>query len=227
MRRAPVIAFTAGLTVFGGLLLAGTTQPQPRVPLHAIPATQVSFFAAVVAFEVAVVAGVCAAARALALWRIPTARGADRTYVCRGATISTSALGVAAAGWAVTLGLALNRLPDPNWVSSAVGGFIMIGAAVVAITATQHLRANPFDDADEPSDPRGLFGLTERATGLVQRHPILSCSTVAALSVWPAMAHAETTFIGALPWGLTQAAAVVLAYLVLGPALGLRRPQTA
>jgi hypothetical protein len=40
------------------------------------------------------------------------------------------------------------------------------------------------------------------------------------------MTHAETTFTGALPWGLIQAATVVLAFLILGPALGLRRART-
>jgi len=33
----------------------------------------------------------------------------------------------------------------------------------------------------------------------------------------------ETTCTGALPWGIIQAATVVVAFILLGPALGLRR----
>jgi hypothetical protein len=47
--------------------------------------------------------------------------------VRRCATISTGALGVAATGWAITLGLALNRLTDPNRATAAVFGVMMIG----------------------------------------------------------------------------------------------------
>jgi hypothetical protein len=228
MRRAPVVAFTAGLTVFAGLIVAGRTQPHSAVPMQAMLATQVSFFVAVLAFQVAVVAGVCAASRALAVWRTPAARGDDRAFVRRCTTISTGALGVAATGWAVTLGLALDRLSDPNWVGAAVGGAVMIGAAAVAIATTQRLRMNA-SDAVIGAHPNtdGMFGLAEQAIGLVRRHPVVSCVTVAALSAWPAMAHAETTFTGALPWGVSQAATVVLAFVVLGPALGLRRPHPA
>jgi hypothetical protein len=72
-----------------------------------------------------------------------------------------------------------------------------------------------------------LLSLGERCIALVRRHPVASCTAVAALSAWPAMAHAETTFTGALPWGVTQAATVIVAFVVLGPALELRHPQPA
>lgn len=228
MRRAPLVAFVAGVAVFAGLLVAGKLQPHPAVPVRAILATQVSFFVAVLAFQVAVVAGICAASRALAVSRIPAACGDDRAFVRRCATISTSALGVAATGWAITLGLALNRLTDPNRAAAVVGGVIMIGAAAAAIATTCRLRVNPSDDAtDAQLDPGGLFGLTERFIELVRHRPVVSCTAAAALSAWPAMAHAETTFTGALPWGVIQAATVIAAFVVLGPALGLRHPHPA
>jgi hypothetical protein len=228
MRHAPVVAFTAGVMVFTGLLVAGKTQPHPAVPIQAILATQISFFAAVLAFQVAVVAGVCAASRALATWRAPAVRGEDRAFVRRCAATSTGALGVAATGWSITLGLALSRLTDPNRAAAAIGGAIMIGAAAIAIATILRLRVNPSDDAtDAQPNAAGLFGLAERAIGLIRGHPVVSCTAVAALSAWPAMTHAETTFAGALPWGVTQAATVVLAFVVLGPALGLRRPHPA
>jgi hypothetical protein len=67
MRRAPIVAFVAGVAVFVGLLVAGKSQPRPAAPMNAILATQISFFVAVLAFQVAVVAGLCAASRAVAL----------------------------------------------------------------------------------------------------------------------------------------------------------------
>ena len=228
MRRAPVIAFAAGVAVFAGLIVAGKSQPHPAVPMQAMLATQVSFFAAVLAFQVAVVAGVRAASRALAMWRTSTARGDDRAFVRRCATISASALGVAATGWAVTLALALDRLSDPNWLGAIVGGIIMLVGAGAALATTTRLRINPADDATGTvSETPGLFSIPERSIGLVQHHPILWCGSIAVLSALPAMRHAETTFTGALPWGLIQAATVVLAFLILGPVLGLRRARTA
>jgi hypothetical protein len=227
MRRAPVIAFTAGATVFAGLIVAGKSQPHPAVPMQAVLATQVSFFAAVLAFQVAVVAGACAACRALAIWRTSAARGDDRAFVRRCATISARALGAAATGWAVTLALALDRLSNPNRLGAIVGGIIMLVGASAALATTTRLRINATDDATGTvRETPGLFSIPERSVRLVQHHPIWWCGSIAALSALPAMTHAETTFTGALPWGLIQAATVVLAFLILGPALGLRRART-
>ena len=226
MRRAPFVAFTAGIAVFAGLLLAGRTQQRPAVPMNAPLATQVAFFVAVLAFQVAVVAGFCAASRALALWRSPAAR--DRQFVRRCAIISTGSLGVAAAGWAITLVLAFNRVQHPNSAVGLFGAAFMIGGAGAAIVATYRLRVNPSDDlSDAYVDTNVVLGLGENLIGFVRNHPAASCLTAAALSAWPAMAHAETTFTGALPWGLIQAATVVLAFAVLGPELGLCTPRTA
>lgn len=227
MRRAPIVVFNAGAAVFVGLLVAGRAQPRPAVPMTALLATQVSFFVAVLAFQVAVAAGICAASRAIAWYRTPTARADDRQFVRRAATISTTALGIAAAAWVTTLGIAVDRLAHPNAAAALIGGAIMLGAATLAITWTRHLRFNPSDNSVAVySDPPGIVAVGERAIAVVRRHPVVSCTVIAALSVWPAMAHAETTFTGALPWGIAQAAAVIIAFIVLGPALGLRQPQT-
>jgi len=226
MRRAPIVALAAGAAVFAGLVVAGRSQPRVAVPMSAGLPTQVTFFAAVLAFQIAVVAGICAASRALALWRTPSAHGDDRQFVRRAATISAAALCGAAAGWAITLGLAVNRLAHPNVATALGGGAIMIGAATLALTVTHRLRVNPEANArDAEMEIRHLFGLGERGIAVVRRHPIVSGTAVALLSVWPAMAHAEGTFVGAIPWGVTQAATVVVAFVVLGPRLGLRGPR--
>ena len=41
------------------------------------------------------------------------------------------------------------------------------------------------------------------------------------------MSHAETTVTGALPWGIAQAVAVIGGFVLLGPALDLRRTRAA
>jgi hypothetical protein len=228
MRRAPIVAFAAGLAVVTGFVVAGATQPQSATPTNATLATQVSFFAAVLAFQIAVVAGMCAAARALARWRTSARRGADRQFVRQCTVISTGALGVAAVGWASTMSLALNRLVDPNRATLAIGGVIMVCSAVTAIAAAHRLQVNPSDDADDgPDDTSRFLGVGERVIEFVREHPVVSCAGAAALSVWPAMSHAETTLAGAVPWGIAQAATIVLGFIVLGPALGLRRPSPA
>jgi hypothetical protein len=228
MRRAPIVAFAGGLAVVTGFVVAGATQPQSATPTNATIATQISFFAAVLAFQIAVVAGMCAAARALARWRTSARRGADRQFVRQCTVISTGALGVAAVGWASTMSLALNRLVDPNRATLAIGGVIMVCAAGTAIAAAHRLQVNPSDDADDrPDDTSRFLGVGERVIEFVRAHPVASCGGAAALSVWPAMSHAETTLAGALPWGMAQAATVVMGFILLGPALGLRRPNRA
>ena len=121
------------------------------------------------------------------------------------------------------MGFALDRLTDPNTFTLLCGGSIMLIGAGIGIAATYRLRVNPSDEyGDDTETVDGLFGLGERCIGLVRRHPVVSCTTIAALSIFPAMSHAETTLPGALPWGLIQAATVVLGFVVLGPTLRLR-----
>lgn len=228
MRRAPVVAFTAGVTVFVGLVFAARAQPRPAVPMDASVATQVSFFVAVLAFQVAVVAGMCAASRAVARSRAAIAHRDDRRFVRRATIVSTIALGVAAASWATTLWIGVERLTHPDTAATVMGGAIMLGAAMLAIAAAYRLRVNAADESGAaPTDPPLLFNLGEESVAVVRRHPVLSCTAVAALSVWPAMAHAETSVAGALPWGIAQAVAVVVAFVVLGPVLELRQPHVA
>jgi hypothetical protein len=223
MRRAPIAALAAGFTVFGGLLLAGKAQTHTTASANASVPTQVSFFFAVLAFEIAVVAGMCAGSRALAVWRSTVVPGNDRRFVRQASRISMCALGLAALGWAVTTGLALGRPAEANTLTLVVGASIMLIGAALGIVAALRLRVNPSDDSpDDNAIAVGFFGCGEQCIGFVRRHPVVSCTTIAALSIFPAMAHAETTFAGALPWGLIQAATVVVAFAILGRPLELR-----
>jgi hypothetical protein len=159
----------------------------------------------------------------MANWRSPVASAEDRRFVWRCSMLSSCALGLAAIGWATTMGFALDRLTEPNTFTLWCGGAIMLVGAALGIAAICRLRVNPTDDlGDVTTATGGLLGAGERGIGVVRRHPVVSCTAIAALSLFPAMSHAETTLAGALPWGLLQAVAVILGFMVLGPLLDLR-----
>ena len=187
-----------------------------------------SFFAAVLAFQVAVVAGACAAARAAALWRSRGARVEDRLFVRRCTTISVAALSIAAAAWATAVGLSFHRLVHPNALTLSIGCTWMVAAPIVGGVLTTRLRVNASDDApaDEPISS-GVFGFGERAIAVVRQHPLPACALATLGASASAMSRAETTVSGALPWGIAQAITVVACFVLLGPTLHLRRTRTA
>ena len=217
------MAAAGGIGVFAGFLLAGTTQPHSLSPTDASALTQLAFFLAVLAFEVAFVAGVCAAARALARWGVSVASSSDRDLVRRCSVVSTSALGIAAVAWCVAMGSGGGRLVHPNATTLALGGAAMLLSAGLAVVVVHRLPMNLQDESPSPSEgSAGTLVLAERSIDVVRRHPVLACAVVAGLSAVPAMSHAETTLSGAVPWGVAQAASVVLGFVLLGPLLGLR-----
>jgi hypothetical protein len=224
MRIGPAAAFAGGLGVFGGFLLAGTTQSHSTTPSNATLPTQIAFFLAVLFFEVAVVAGVCAAARAFAWWDISVASSVDREFVRRCSLISTGALGLAAVAWGTTMALASSRLVQPNATTLVLGGLVMLVSASVAVVVVHQSPTNLLDGAaSQVERTGGALVLPERSIDIVRRHPVLSCLLAAGLSAVPAMSHAETTLSGAVPWGLAQALSVVVGFVVLAPLLGLRQ----
>ena len=226
MRRGPLVALAAGLGVFGGFLLSGTTQSRSMTPRDATLITQIAFFVTVLCFEVAFVAGVCAAARALAWWRASVASSVDRDYVRRCSLVSTGALAVAAVAWCVTIALASSRLVQPNTTTLFVGATVMLASASVATVLVHRLPMNLADEAPPQGERAGgVLVLAERAVGVVRAHPVFSCLVFAGLSAVPATSHAETTLSGAIPWGIAQAASVVFGFILLGPLLGLRPRQ--
>ena len=223
MRRGPVMAAAGGVGVFGGFLLAGTTQAHSTSPTDATPLTQIVFFVAVVCFEVAFVAGVCAAARAVAWWDASVASSPDRDMVRRCSLVSTGALSLAAAAWCAAMALATGQLVQPNVATLVLGGTVMLVSAAAGFVGVFRLSMNL---QDEPASARersgGRLGLAERSLDVVRRHPIPSCLVFAGLTAVPAITHAETTLRGAVPWGLAQAASVVVGFVLLGPLLELR-----
>ena len=223
MRQGPLVAAAGGVGVFGGFLLAGTTQSHSLSPTDATALTQIAFFLAVLAFEVAFVAGVCAAARALARWGVSVASSSDRDVVRRCSVVSTTALGIAAVAWCAAMALAGGRLGHPNATTLTLGGAVMLLSAGVAVVVVHRLPMNLQDESPSPSEgSAGTLVLAERLIDVVRHHPVLACVVFASLSAVPAMSHAETTLSGAVPWGVAQAASVVLGFVLLGPLLGLR-----
>ena len=180
------------------------------------------------AFQVAFVAGICATSRVLALWQTPEARAEDRHFVRRCSAIAVGALAVASAGWVAAIGLALNTLVDPNDATLAIGTAIMVASTIAAAGLLSRLRVNSDDEAASSATLNvGLLGLGEHVIGIIRDRPLVSCAFVAIVASFWAMVHAEATFSGALPWGIVQAAAVVIGFVLLGPTLGLRRSRAA
>jgi hypothetical protein len=188
----------------------------------------VTFFAGVVALELAFVSGLCAASRVLSLWRRAEAPVADRRYVQFHSAWAISYAGFAGAFWGVTV---LNGpIHARGWHhASLVGGLVLLlGSAVLLSAPFFRLRLNVQDEATADGDiPVGALGIGERVIALVRRHPAAMCAVVAVVAAAGAMSHAETTVVGALPWGIAQVAAVVLGFVVLGPRLGLRERSRA
>jgi hypothetical protein len=229
MRRSPLVAAGGGFGVFAGFLLAGTTQSHSTSPTGATALTQVVFFVAVLCFEVAFVAGVCAAARALARWDASVARSSDRDLVRRCSLVSTGALAVAAVAWCAAMALAASRLVQPNTTTLVAGGTVVVLSAGAAAVVVRRLPMNLQDELPSASEgSAGALVLAERLIEVVRRHPALSCLVFALLSAVPATSHAETSLSGAAPWGVAQGASVVLGFVLLGPLLGLRarRPRS-
>jgi hypothetical protein len=228
MRRAPLVALAAGAMVVAAFLAAAVSQP--KASQQATVAMQVSFFLGVIAFQVAVLAGACGASRTLATWRTSATSGGDRAFVRRCTIISMTAL--SAGVLAITTNLILDaRQPShTNGVALAAAVAGMIATVAVGLVTALRLNVNA---ADEDTAAGGvgapaLFTLGESVIARVHRYPVLSCATVTIAAATWAMSQAETaTVAAALPWGISQAVAVVAGFVLLGPALDLRHPVAA
>lgn len=227
MRRAPFVALTTGATVVGGFLAAAIAQP--RTSQQATAPMQVSFFLAVLAFQVAVTAGARGASRAIATWRISAPAGLDRALVRRCTITSTAALVSGAVFLTTNFVLTAQYSPNARGVALATGAVTMAVSSIAGLALALRLNVNADDNNDETDGAHTpqLLQLGETAISLATRHPLVSCSTVTVAATAWAMTNAEAHgFTGALPWGIGEALAVVTAFMILGPSLGIRRARS-
>ena len=226
LRRAPLLMASCGVAVLAGFLVAAISQPAPAIRKQAGVVQQVAFFAAVLGLQFAFVAGLRIVVRAGARWRSP-AHPADQSLLRRAAEVFVIGLAVTSIGWTVVLAEQLHRLPSRHVVPLAIGIVVMLGATIVAAVAVVRQRSRIIGaellSASE-ADVAGplVFQVAERCIRWMGDHPRPTCACAATVAGLAAMSHAETTVLSALPWGATQAAAVVAGYLLLGPALELR-----
>ena len=227
MRRTPLTMAAGGVALVAGFLLAATTQPSAAVRQQASSVQQVAFFTAVLGLQFAFVAGLRVLVRAGARWRA-TPHPGDRLLLRRAMVVFGIGLAVAAFGWTVVLADVLDGSSNRRSATLVAGMVIMIGAATVAtvVLARQHLRGQGELSLPEPvATDRSIPGAAEVAVRWVGRHPGVTCTTVAIAAGLTAMANADTTVLGSLPWGIVQAAAVVAGFVLLGPALQLRATE--
>lgn len=223
MRRVPIINFFSGLIVVVSFLATAINQPQTT--LQATISQQVAFFISVIAFQIALIAGVCGLFRALASWSNSESSGSHRAQVRRCAIISLLALVCGVVALTTNFIFDVYRVTDTNRVALTIGSASMFMSAGVGLFYALTLQVNEGDEdrVIQSTQDRNLLSLGASALHLVRRFPVLSCSSVTALSVVWVMAHAESpSFFAAYPWGVAQAIAVVTGFLFLGPKLGLR-----
>ena len=225
VRRAPMIAIVSGLLVVISFLIAAINQP--KVIAQATIEVQISFFLAVIAFQVAIVAGACGASRALATWRTSATSGSSRSYIWRCTVISMTAL--LSAVFAMTANFIFDFARDShvNKLALILGASSMFIAAGVGLFNVLRLRVNSaYEDVEASVSPAHIvFTFGDSTIKVVRRFPAPSCLIATSFATAWIMTHAETpTFTGALPWGIAEAVSVLAGFLLLGPTLGLRVP---
>jgi hypothetical protein len=228
MRRTPITMAACGAAVVAGFLLAAITQPSTVVPQPASSVQQVAFFSAVLGLEFAFVAGLRLSVRAAARWRATPGRD-DQLLLHRAMVVFGAGLAVAAVGWTVVMADVLGESSNRRTATLVAGMITMVGAAIVAgvVLARQRLHGQGEPWMAEPvASDRSILGAAELGVRWVGRRPRTTCAVVAIVAGLGAMANADTTVRGALPWGIAQAAAVVAGFVFLGPALQLRATQT-
>ena len=227
MRRTPVVIGAGGIAVALGFGLAAAALPHPSTAPPAGISAQILFFVAIVAFQCAAVAGMRAASLVAARWRAASAPPADREVVRRAATICAAGLVVAASAWLGAMSVRTGGGSLIREAGTVVGVVLMVFGALAAVSFAARHRAELADAVGSPIPaPSGLIaGSGERVIDLAQAYPVVTCVVTAGLAAASAMSYAETTVLGAVPWGLGEAAAVVAGFVLLGPSLGLRDGQ--
>ena len=225
VRRAPIIAIASGLLVVLSFLI--TAINQPKVTTQATTESQISFFLAVIAFQIAIVAGACGASRALSMWRTSATSGSSRLYVRRCTVTSMTALLSGVIAMTANFIFDINRGARTNKLALILGASSMFIVASVGLLNVLRLKVNPADeDAEASTTPAHVvFTLGDIVIKVVRRYPIPSCVFITSIATAWTMTHAETkTFTGSWPWGIAEAVSVIAGFLLLGPTLGLRNP---
>ncbi len=227
MRHSIIGGFLAGAGVVTAFLVAVVAQPPTPEP--ATVAMQVAYLAGVLAFQVAVAAGACAALRAAAIWRSSESSGLARAVVQRCAAVSMFALFSGALSVTVSMLMGAEQASQLNGIALALGVLAMLVVATVGLVMIVRLDVNAQDDIDDAvrgdAVASSIFVLMgESVTGFVNRRPVVSCAAATVVATMWAMSRAEATSItAALPWGIAEAVTVIAAFVLLGPTLGLRR----
>jgi len=220
IRRLPAIMAATGVLLIAGFVLAARAHSRETTAVAAAPArvwTQITFFAAVLGLQFAVVAGLRLLARVAAIWR--TAPDAADVALVRHAGVAfVGGLVVASCGWSAILIEARGGLVASHSAAVAAGLAMMLTATLAAAVAIagQWGRFTFHADAGTAAvrNPwRG--GVGEWTIRRLGRWPTATCAMVALIAAIAAMSHAETTVVGALPWGAAEASGVIAGYLLL------------
>jgi hypothetical protein len=226
VRRAPLAMAASGVVVVAGFLIATVAQPSPGLPKPAGLVRQIAFFAGIVGLQLAVVAGGRVLARAAARWRTrPT--WSDLGLVRRATFVFLGGLLATTTGWTIALVDAVGGLPNGRLAPLVAGLVMMIGASLAAILGCARWRrtvesALAAPEADGSDMGNSVLAMPERIIRAMAAQPWLFGASAALLAALAVMSWAETTVVGALPWGAAEAAVVAVGYVWLGPALELR-----
>ena len=228
MRSRPRVGALAGLLVGVSFILGARASSHARLSDHAHLLVVIGFQVGIVSAQVALVAGLRLAARVLDRHDSTLASMADRQLVTTSSRLLAGSLSLSAVGLAVALGLVeLQSSSTRTSALLAMGGIalglLVAGTGMVRSCAPDRATAGPEETTGRPMSARGVFGLAERGVELIAAFPAVFVPLAAVAGGLAAMSHAETTVLGAVPWGVGEAVATVVGFAVLGPLLGLRR----
>ena len=225
MRRIPMVTAATGIVVISVFL--SIARSQPRTGHSASVAMQVSFFAAILGFQLALAAGIRGASRAATVWRTSAAFANDRSLVRRSAVISMGALCMGALALTVNFFFDARQGSHANAVALVAAGAAMNVVAIAGLVMSLHLRVNPGDTDSHPAQdtPHVMF-LGESIVARLYRHPVAACTLATFVASAWAINGSEATFPSALWWGIGEAITVIAAFIWLGPTLELRSAKT-
>ncbi len=229
-RRAPFVAAISAVVV--AVAIVAAARHQSLAGVRPWVATEVSFFLGVVGVQISFVAWVCAGSRMSAIWRTSAMRGPERGLVRRCSLISTGAMTCASLAFSVAFILvAAKAAPGTDSLALVVCAIVMPVASIVGFELIRRAPANSSDEISSVEVGSGevargsILETGERALGVVRAHPVIAVVSTVIVAGWSAAAHAETSAAHSLPWVVAEVAAVVVAFIVLGPVLALRAPQ--